>query len=295
MRSQFIKSLMEIRSKSPSTMLLVADLGYSVIEPFVNEYPNEYLNVGVAEQNLATVAAGLASTGYLCFCYSIANFPTFRCAEQIRNDIDYHNLPVCITSVGGGLAYGNMGYSHHAIQDIGLMRLMPNMLICAPADPLECRLVMNLISERMGPAYLRLHKQGEPIITTSAEPIIPGLPRHCAGDPHSRKVILTTGYSAQGLYPLIECQEEWSLFTMPSWGMKYREPFLDWIKRHDRVHIVEDHYLDGGFCSWILESLIGTSHLMKITHTSLPASLNQIVAKESTFHEQAGLFEIPYD
>ena len=137
MRNTFIKSLTKLASKNKKIVLVVGDLGFSVVEEFKKKFPDRFYNAGVAEQNMATLAAGLASEGFKVFTYSIANFPTFRCAEQIRNDIDYHNLSVTTVTVGGGLAYGNLGYSHHAIQDYGLMRLFPNMTILSPGDPIE--------------------------------------------------------------------------------------------------------------------------------------------------------------
>ena len=131
MRNTFIKNLINHARSKENIALVVGDLGYSVVEPFADEFPDRFINAGIAEQNMTGIAAGMASEGYHVFTYSIANFPLFRCAEQIRNDVDYHNLPVTIVSVGGGLAYGNLGYSHHGIQDFALTRSMPNMLIAA--------------------------------------------------------------------------------------------------------------------------------------------------------------------
>ena len=136
MRRTFINHLTEL-AKKIKYFLLVGDVGYNVVEKFKNHFPDRFLNVGVAEQNMTSIAAGLASEGYHVFTYSIANFPTFRCAEQIRNDVDYHNLPVTVVSVGGGVGYGNLGYSHHAIQDYGLIRMMPNFKIASPGDSNE--------------------------------------------------------------------------------------------------------------------------------------------------------------
>jgi transketolase len=292
MRAAFIDSLLDLRSRDNEVMLLVADLGYSVVEPFVDRYPRSFINIGVAEQNMAGIAAGLASEGYLPFCYSIGNFNTFRCAEQIRNDIDYHGFPVCTVSVGGGVAYGNMGYSHHAIQDYALMRSMPNTLICAPADPKECSLLMSLIHSRRQPTYLRLHKQGEPIITKENETIIPGLPRFYGGDPKSKIALLSTGFTAQGLYQRYAHTSQFSLFTMPAWGMAFRTPIKSWIRDFDRLIVVEDHLLDGGFSSWILESLVGTVDIAKVRSVYLPESVIGYVATEEKIHDQAKLFDI---
>ena len=141
MRNAFIDRLEALALKNENIALVVGDLGYSVVENFARAFPDRFINAGVAEQNMAGLAAGMASEGYHVFVYSIANFPTFRCAEQFRNDIDYQGLPVTVVAVGGGLAYGAMGYSHHAVQDLALMRIMPNTLIAAPGDPVEGRIM----------------------------------------------------------------------------------------------------------------------------------------------------------
>jgi len=132
------------------------------VEPFADQFPDRFINAGVAEQNMTGLAAGMASEGYHVFTYSIANFPTFRCAEQIRNDVDYQQLAVTVVAVGGGLAYGALGYSHHAVQDYALMRMMPNTLIAAPGDPMEVRACMRYLVANPQPSYLRLGKAGEP-------------------------------------------------------------------------------------------------------------------------------------
>ncbi len=139
MRTAFARTLGELAAGDERLWLLTGDLGFSVLEPFAQQFPQRYLNVGVAEQNLAGIAAGLASCGKIVFTYSIANFPTIRCLEQIRNDICHHELPVKVVAVGGGLSYGAAGYSHHAVEDLAVMRAMPGMVVVAPADPWEAR------------------------------------------------------------------------------------------------------------------------------------------------------------
>ncbi|MEI8315557.1 MAG: transketolase C-terminal domain-containing protein [Verrucomicrobiota bacterium] len=161
MRTAFIQELIRHARSHPEIFLLVGDLGYSVVEPFAQEFPERFLNAGVAEQNMAGVAAGLASEGYHVFTYSIANFPTLRCLEQIRNDICYHQWPVTVVAVGAGMAYGNLGYSHHAVEDIGVLRGLPNLQIFSPADPGETRGCVQRLVEQPGPSYLRLGKAGE--------------------------------------------------------------------------------------------------------------------------------------
>jgi transketolase len=163
-RNAFIDSLCEVAAADPRVWLLTGDLGYSVLERFQAAYPARYLNVGVAEQNMAGIAAGLARCGKIVFVYSIANFPTFRCLEQIRNDICHHELPVKVVSVGGGMSYGTAGYSHHGVEDFAIMRALPGMTVVAPADPVEARLATRAIAAHPGPCYLRLEKAGDPIV-----------------------------------------------------------------------------------------------------------------------------------
>jgi transketolase len=164
MRTSFIETLCEAAQHDPRVWLLTGDLGYSVLERFASKFPERYLNAGVAEQNMVGVAAGLAMAGKIVFVYSIANFPTIRCLEQVRNDVCYHQLSVKIVAVGCGLAYGGHGYTHHGVEDLGVMSLLPHMTVIAPGDPVETRWATRALVERSGPAYLRLGKAGEPLV-----------------------------------------------------------------------------------------------------------------------------------
>lgn len=164
MRNSFVDALHELAGKDSRINLVVGDLGFSVVEKFAQDYPAQFLNAGVAEQNMTGVAAGLAITGRIVFTYSIANFPTLRCLEQIRNDVCYHKANVKIVSVGAGVAYGSLGMSHHATEDMAVMRALPEMRVVAPADPVETILAARAIAETEGPFYLRLGKAGEAVI-----------------------------------------------------------------------------------------------------------------------------------
>lgn len=170
MRAAFIRALVDLATVDRRIWLLNADIGFSVLEEFRERFPNRYVNVGVAEQNMASIAAGLAMNGKTPFIYSIANFPTLRCLEQIRNDICYHGCPVRIVSVGGGFAYGVQGYTHHGIEDLAIMRALPGMTVVAPGDPIEADLATRAIACLPGPAYLRLGRAGDPVVHTAAPP-----------------------------------------------------------------------------------------------------------------------------
>jgi transketolase len=170
MRNAFIRTLEDLAATDPSLFFITGDLGFGVVEGFAERYPDRFLNAGVAEQNMTGVAAGLALSGLTVFTYSIANFPTIRCLEQIRNDICYHRANVKIVSIGGGLAYGALGYSHHALEDLAIMRCLPNLVVVAPGDPVEAELATRALAEYDGPAYLRLGKAGEPTCHDVAPP-----------------------------------------------------------------------------------------------------------------------------
>ena len=164
MRTTFIETLCALAEEDERVFLLVGDLGYSVVEPFAERFPDRYVNVGVAEQNMTGLAAGLAHCGNVVFTYSIANFPTLRCLEQIRNDVCYHEANVKIVAVGGGMAYGPQGYTHHGVEDLAILRALPNLAVVAPADPVETRLATRALVDWPGPCYLRLEKAGEPVV-----------------------------------------------------------------------------------------------------------------------------------
>ncbi len=164
MRTAFFRALMQAAERDERIHLVVGDLGFGVVESFAARFPNRYLNVGVAEQNLTGIAAGMALSGKVVFTYSIANFPTLRCLEQVRNDVCYHRANVKIVAVGGGFAYGALGMTHHAVEDLAILRALPEMVVVAPGDPLEAEAATHAVAERAGPCYLRLGRAGEPMI-----------------------------------------------------------------------------------------------------------------------------------
>jgi len=161
MRSAFIEELTRLARIDRNIVLVVGDLGFGVVQKFADEFPMQFVNAGVAEQNMTGIAAGMALSGRTVLTYSIANFPVTRCLEQIRNDVCYHDANVKIVAVGGGMAYGSLGMTHHATEDLAIMRAMPNMTVLAPNDPVEARLATRAAVEHRGPVYLRLGKQGE--------------------------------------------------------------------------------------------------------------------------------------
>jgi transketolase len=158
---------MEVAESDERIYLLVGDLGFGVVEPFFRKFPKRFVNVGVAEQNLTGLAAGIASTGGIVFTYSIANFPVLRCLEHIRNDVCYHRANVKIVSIGGGYSYGALGMTHHSTEDLAILRALPEMTVVAPGDPSEAREATRAVAAHPGPCYLRLGRAGEPTVHSS--------------------------------------------------------------------------------------------------------------------------------
>ena len=273
MRNKFINCLISRAKKDESIILITGDLGYNLVEPFQNKFPERFINAGICEQNMASMAAGMASEGFKVFIYSIANFPTFRCSEQIRNDICYHNLDVTIVSVGGGVAYGNLGYSHHAIQDYGLMRLFPEMTILSPGDPLEVDLCMNYIFKDKYPKYLRLHKAGEKTVTINKEPLYGGIWRKLTNE-NSNNIFLSTGNGLDIAFKMknFDKYNNYDIYTCPIWGSKFIESQLLQSKKFNKIITVEDHLFSCGFGSWIQESLY-KNKLLELDFISLDENI----------------------
>jgi transketolase len=175
-RTALLETLTELAASDDRVFLLTGDLGWSVVEGFAAEYPDRFVNVGVAEQNLAGVAAGLAMTGYVPFIYSIATFTSMRCYEQVRNGAVLHHLPVRVIGIGGGFSYGHAGPTHHALEDLSIARTQPGLTTLAPADPAQTKAVIRWSMSHPGPCYLRIGKGGNPPVPGLDGRFAPGRP-----------------------------------------------------------------------------------------------------------------------
>jgi transketolase len=285
-RTAFIQELLQQAREHRDIFLVVGDLGFSVVEPFAQEFPDRFLNAGVAEQNMTGSAAGLASEGYHVFTYSIANFPTFRCLEQIRNDVAYHRLPVTVVSVGAGVAYGNLGYSHHAVQDIAVMRSLPEMTILSPADPGETRECVRWLAEHPCPSYLRLGKAGEPGLH-SVRGLLAGPLEIVRGNDECALVctgsILKVALEAEQKLRAQGVQV--GVFSCP-WLQPLTPQFFGPLERFQRLLVLEEHVSAGG-----LSSLLRDHHLEKtrLTSLALPSSVLLEVGSQEQLRQRAGL------
>lgn len=292
MRNAFIDELVALATVRPDIALVVGDLGYSVVEPFAERFPDRFINAGIAEQNMTGLAAGMASEGFHVFTYSIANFPTFRCAEQIRNDVAYHGLPVTVVSVGGGLAYGALGYSHHAVQDYGLMRMLPNMVIAAPGDPPEVRACMRYLASHPQPSYLRLGKAGEKPIHAAVPAPSPGRWELVKTGLQARKTLLSTGAALHRALELADSGEfaGYSVHTLPLWGMDWKALQAGQVAEFEHVVVLEDHLPDCGFGSWLMEALSAAPTLRtRLSSVALDPAVCGRVGSQAWLNQLGGL------
>lgn len=255
MRNSFVNALLEEARQDPRIILIVGDLGYGVVDEFRTELPNQFMNFGINEQSMMSAAAGLASEGFRPFVYSIGNFPTLRCLEQIRNDVCFMNLPVTFVAVGAGFAYGTSGYSHHLIEDISILRGLPNLRVFAPVDQIESRASVVAALEDETPAYVRLGKGGEPLLNFTREDIKTGYREYQDGPDGVILFTSTIGdevisaskiLQKRGLKPTI------ASFSQLNSKQMYH---LKSITLGKFIMTVEEHTLAGGFGSMVGEQL----------------------------------------
>ena len=282
MRIAFIKTLLELAEKDERIYLVVGDVGFGLVEPFVEKFPLRFLNVGVAEQNMTGIAAGLAMCGKVVFTYSIANFPTLRCLEQIRNDVCYHNADVKIVSVGGGLGYGALGVTHHATEDIAVMRALPRMTVVAPGDPLEAELATRALVEQPGPGYLRLGKSGEPLVHK------PGVSFRLGAAIRVREgggvTLISTGTM---LYNTLRAGERLSqqgiqarILSMHTVKPLDTDAVIAAARETDAVFTIEEHSILGGLGSAVAETLAESGLRVCFKRLGIPPAFTTVVGRQ---------------
>ena len=256
MRNSFIQTLVAQARLDERIFLLCGDLGYSVLEPFAEAFPERFLNVGIAEQNMIGLAAGLSMEGYTVFCYSIGNFPTLRAMEQIRYDVAYHEANVKIIAVGGGYAYGPLSTSHHTTEELGMLRTIPGMVVTAPGDPAEVDAMTAFIAQHRGPCYMRLNKAGEARLHATPPSLTLGdiVPvRTSAG---ATAAVFATGdmvgYAARHL---AQHALNADLYSFPFVNPINTEQLAALAQRYTQIATLEEHQANGGFGSAVLERL----------------------------------------
>lgn len=257
MRDTFVKTLIELAKENKNIELVTGDLGFGVLKPYWETVPNQFTNAGIAEQNMASLAAGMALEGKTVFTYSIGNFPTLRCIEQIRNDCCYHNADVKIVCVGGGFVYGSLGMSHHATEDIAIMRALPNMVVMAPGDLTEAEAATKAITEYNGTCYLRLGRGGEKRIHEKIENFQIG--KAIKVKDGEKVCIFSTGAIFEEIAGAVSILNEQGInpavYTFPTVKPIDREVILECAQKFDLIATVEEHNIVGGFGSAVAEVL----------------------------------------
>jgi transketolase len=257
-RDAFIRTLTTLAETRPDLMLITADLGFGVLNDWIARFPKQFLNAGVAEQNMTGLAAGMALEGRTVITYSLGSFPTVRCLEQIRNDVCFHHANVKIVTVGGGMSYGPVGASHHATEDLAIMRALPNMVVISPGDLWETAEATRALLNLPGPAYLRLDK-------SAAEPTnLPGERFHLGQIRVVRQGWDVTLAATGGI--LGEALHAANLLAVR--GVTCRVLSVHTVKPLDHATLqaaaretggivtIEEHSLDGGMGGAVAESLL---------------------------------------
>jgi transketolase len=252
--------------------MILADIGYGEIEPFAQAFPDRYFNVGVAEQNMTGVACGVALEGNIAITYSIANFPTLRCLEQIRNDVCYHKANVKIVIIGGGLAYGALGVSHHSTEDLAIMRALPDMVVLAPADFAEAREATRAMIDRDGPVYYRCGYKKEPDLHKGQIDFKIGKAiKVCDGKHVTLIGTGTVTYNAYEAAKLLEKEGiKASVISMHTVKPLDREAVLAAARETGAIVTVEEHTVMGGLGGAVAEVLAEAGVGVRFKKIGLP-------------------------
>ena len=290
MRTALVDMLVKLAADDDRIMLLTADLGWSVVEPFARAYPQRFINVGVAEQNMLGIATGLAQVGYVPYVYSIATFSLMRCYEQLRNGPVLHRLPVRVLGIGGGFAYGHSGPTHHALEDLALARTQPDLAVVAPVDRLQLCSVLQALQELPGPAYLRIAK--------SSAPPIDGLHGHFAWNTPElvRRghgvLFLCTGEIA---HQAVEAAEllayrghSPAVAVMAHLGFQAEHRLISLLARFPTVFTVEDGFTTGGLGSLAAEAIAEGGLRTKLVRCGI-TGFAELSGSESYLRSQSGL------
>lgn len=256
MRDQFVKTLTEIAEENPKIFLITGDLGFGVLTDFAKRLPNQFLNIGIAEQNMAGVASGMALEGRIVYIYSIGNFPTLRCLEQIRNDACYHGANVKVISIGGGFSYGALGMSHHATEDLAIMRALPGITVFSPSDLWEVAEATKATASTSGVCYLRLDKSKTDVPAQDSEKFEIGKMRTLrTGDDI---VLLGTGGIVEVALSVAKKLEKYGVNAQVM-SVHSLKPFdhdglVRLIKKYKYLVTVEEHNVVGGLAGAVAES-----------------------------------------
>lgn len=295
MRDTFVRTLIEQATENQDIELITGDLGFGVLKPFWEALPNQFTNAGIAEQNMTTVAAGMALEGKTVVTYSIGNFPTIRCLEQIRNDCAYHQANVKVVCVGGGFAYGSLGMSHHATEDIALLRALPGVTVFCPGDLMEAIEVTKAMLAYPGTCYLRLGRGGEKQVHDKIENFSIGkaIKIRDAINTDKKIALFSTGAildevckAADGLENIGIGVEQYSFPTVKPLDA---DTIRDCAHRYDYIVTVEEHNIVGGFGSAVAEVMAEIEESSRLIRLGLNDEYCTIVGSQDYLRDKYGL------
>lgn len=256
MRDRFIQTLCGLAEADPRIMLITGDLGFAVLDEYRRRFPEQFINAGVAEQNMALVATGMALEGHVVFTYSIGNFPTLRCLEMIRNDAAYHGANVKVISVGGGFSYGPLGISHHATEDLAIMRSLPDVAVLAPTSLWETSEATKAVATRSGTCFLRLDKDAGPDFADT-EPFVLGRARTLRRG-KDVALLVSGGILSEAFKAADELAQQGvsaTLISVHTLAPLDPAPLIEAARAHRAVITVEEHTVSGGLGGAVLEAL----------------------------------------
>lgn len=267
MRNALAAALTALAAEHPELVVLSGDIGNRLFDPFKTRFADRFFNCGIAEANMTTVAAGLALEGFRPVTYTISAFNSYRCFEQIRLDVCYQNLPVIIVGVGAGLSYAPLNASHHSLEDVGIMRTLPNMTVMAPGDSYEAAAALKAAIRHSGPVFIRIGKKGEPLVYDSEPELVIGkaLPLRSG----KRVAVLCSGTM---LKPALDTAAalDTALWSFPT-VKPLDEALLHRVFTHyELVVTCEEHSLIGGFGSAVAEWCAGTPYGRKLLRFGTP-------------------------
>src|SRR5579872_242418 len=292
MRGAFFRALLTLAERDSRINLIVGDLGFGVVEEFARRFPERFLNAGIAEQNMTGIAAGMALSGKIVFTYSIANFPILRCLEQVRNDVCYHNANVKIVAVGGGLAYGSLGATHHATEDLAIMRSLPRMVVVAPGDPIEAEAATQALAAHAGPCYLRLGRAGEAKVHRGA--IDFQLGKAIAVREGRDLTLISTGGMLETAVHAAELLHrsgaETRLLSMHTVKPLDADAIRAAARETGAVFTLEEHSVDGGLGGAVAELLAEAGDgPLTFRRFGLPSAFSPVVGTQEYLRAQHGL------
>lgn len=295
MRDTVIRTLIELGKEDKDVELITGDLGFGVLKSFWETLPNQFINAGIAEQNMTGVAAGMALEGKKVFTYSIGNFPTLRCLEQIRNDCAYHNANVNVICVGGGYVYGSLGMSHHATEDIAILRALPDVTVICPGDPVEASLAVKKIAQTDGTCYLRLGRGGEKNVNTVIKEFEIGKAYKLrdAKDMNKKVAVFSTGAILEETTKACDMLEEQGIaveqYSFPTVKPIDRKVIEDCASRFDNIFTVEEHNIVGGFGGAVAEVLAECGGKAKLHRIGIDDFYCIEVGSQAYLREQVGI------